>query len=107
MSKPPLLIVDNLDTRREVWQLLKRLSPAKRIEFLTWCCERARPKRGQGKPFVNQKTLDLAAKARWDSGADERLHHEVWGDLWTLVNSFGLSPDAAQARLVQMARGKS
>jgi len=102
--KSPLLIVDSLDTRKEVWNLLKRLSPKRRIDFLSWCCQRAKLKKGRSRPFVARRTRELAALARWDSGADERLHHEVWGDLWQLVQFCGVDPAAACEQLARMVR---
>lgn len=104
--KSPLIQVDNLDDRREVWTLMKRLSPARRVQFLEWCCSQARLGKHPGKPVVAMKTKRLAAQARWDDSAEERLQNDLWMDLWMLVNNYDFDLDAGLARLVEMVRGR-
>ena len=106
VSTRALLKLDTRDDRREVAQLLRRLSPSRRVAFLQWCCARAplNPNYPAIRPQVQRKTLELAEAARWDSGADERLAIESVLDWWNLVNQYHLDVDAALRRLEAMGR---
>ena len=101
-----VLSVDNLDDRREVHELLRKLPPDRRVAWLAWACRQSKLPRFDERPAVARKTLALAEQARWDSSADERLTLECYTDIWFLAMSYELNLDVALAKLVEMVRGK-
>lgn len=102
--KPQYLQTDNLDDRREIYYLLARLSPRRRIAFLRWACQTAVLPCSTVRPRVLQKTEDLARLAERDDSADERLTLEIFFDVWHLCLSYKFDLDNALARLVQIVR---
>lgn len=104
--KSGLAAFDTLDDRREMAALLERLPPAKRVAFVAWCCRQVTVPNSAIHPRVAARTHDLAALARWDDSAVERLRVDLWTDLWMLAAQYGLDMDAAAARLVAMVRRK-
>lgn len=70
--KHPVVVHDNLDDRREVWQLLDRISPAKRIAWLDWCCSHCHLPRGKCRPRVTRE------KTRGETT-------EIYLDFWSLL----------------------
>ncbi len=81
---------DNLDDRREIHQLLGRLSPAKRLRWLAWCCRQS--KHGATHPEVQP--------------GHQGGQLETYFDFWALVVQYELDADRALGRLVEMVRGK-
>lgn len=103
--KPQFLQYDTLDDRREVYCLLARLSPTRRLGYLRWCCSQAVVPNSRTRPGPARKTVELAELARRDSSADTRLTLDIFFDWWNLVGiSYELDPDLALAKLVEMAR---
>jgi len=100
----PEVLHDNLDDRREIHQLLARLSPLKRVAFVDECCRNAVLPGSAIRPGVAQKTRDLAEVARRDSSADSRLTLNLFMDLWYLHLHYEWSFDSALTRLVQLVR---
>ena len=98
------LLHDNLDDRREIHQLLARLSPARRVAFVDECCLAAVLPGSVVHPGVAQKTRDLAELARRDSSADTRLTLNLFMDLWYLHLHYRWDFDRSLARLVQLVR---
>jgi hypothetical protein len=107
VAKPRYLQYDSLDDRREVHQLLRRLSPARRVKFLEWCCEKAVLPHSKIHPKVSASTRALADSARWEDGADSRLSLAVYTDVWMLAAQYQFSIDDALKRLVEMVRSKA
>lgn len=106
MTKPAYLQLDTLDDRKEIYTLLARLSPARRLAWLRWCCRRAVVPNSATHPGPARKTVELAELARRDSSADERLTLDVFFDFWNLTGlNYELDPQLALNRLVEMARG--
>jgi hypothetical protein len=99
-----VLLHDNLDDRREVFQALKRLPPGARVAFVNWCCRRAVLPGSRTHPGVARRTQELAELARRDDAADERLTVDLFFDLWNLSLSFDFTLDDALAELVRRAR---
>lgn len=102
-KKPAYLPFDNLDDRREIRCLLARLHPLKRLAFMKWFCKQA----SLGwdlVPQVRRDTEELAKRAVNDSGADERLTRELYGDLWHVSANYEVSLDVAFRKLVEVAR---
>lgn len=95
---------DNLDDRREIHQLLARLSPARRVAFVDECCRNAVLPGSEIRPGVAQKTRDLAEVARRDSSADSRLTLNLFMDLWYLHLHYRWDFDRSLARLVELVR---
>lgn len=106
-TKQRFLVYDTRDDRKEIFHLLKRLPPAKRIAFVSECCRKAVLGTSKISPRVAQKTRDLATQARWDSSADEKLTLDLFYDLWHLSVSYKFDLDAALTRLVEVVKGKS
>lgn len=100
------IALDTKDDRREIYHLLDRLPPKKRLAFVRWCCRRAFHSHGYSptKPGVLQKTIELAELARWDSSASDRLSYDLFFDIVNLNRQWFLDLDAALKRLVEMVR---
>jgi hypothetical protein len=84
------LTLDTKDDRRELWHLLHRLPPERRVAFLAgWCrVVRARDPRGCGPmPFGME---GMVADARRCDRGDDRLTNAVYVDLVSLANQWGL-----------------
>ena len=95
---------DNLDDRREIHQLLARLSPARRVAFVDECCRNAVLPGSEIRPGVARKTRDLAEVARRDSSADSRLTLDLFMDLWYLHLHYRWDFDRSLGRLVELVR---
>jgi hypothetical protein len=87
--KPPILQLDTLDDRREVHQLLERLPPARRLQWLQWCCDRVTGPHGDKIKVAPHST----------GGA-----MEVFLDFWQLVNNYDLDPVPMVVRLEAAVR---
>ena len=97
---------DNRMDRPEVWGLIKRLGPVKRLAFQKWACRVAYLPASFEKPEVKRSTVELARLARWDDSADLRHTWDAYMDLFQLANEYAFSLDDAVAKLVEMVRGK-
>ena len=95
---------DSLDDRREIFRLLNRLPPLKRLAWMRFACSRARMPKGRTQPRPAAKTVALAEQARWDSSASEKLTLDLYFDVWHLGVSFELDFDLVMNRLVEMVR---
>lgn len=103
--KSQVITHDDLDTRREMVNLIACLPPKVRLAWLVECCRRAHsPQYKEIRPQVKQETFDLAEQARWDSSADDRLTQEVFQDCVFLSTQYKFDLDAALKRLVPLAR---
>lgn len=92
--KPGILDHDSLDDRREVYHLLSKLPPAARVAWLEWACKNATLGTSRIRPTVAAKTRQLAAQARWDTAADERLTLEIFFDLFQMSINFRVDFEA-------------
>ena len=101
-----VLSVDNLDDRREVHELLRKLSPARRVAWLEWACGQSKLNRFKEPIVVARKTRELAELAQRDSSADNALTVDVYLSMWMLAMQFQLDLDKALAKLVGMVRWK-
>jgi len=106
MSRPPYLVYDTLDDRREVHQLLARLSPSRRLAYLAWCCRQGALLTTRAQPHVAQRTRALAELARRDASADRRLTFELFVDFWHLTAQYDLPVDRAVLALTDYVRGR-
>lgn len=104
MNNP--LYLDTLDDRRELHRLLTRLSPARRLRFLEWCCAKAIVPHSEIHPGPSRTVRELAELARRDSSADERHALDVFLDIWVLSIQYELDLDDALAALVNFVRGR-
>lgn len=85
MSKHQLLTVDTLDDRREVYHLLARLSPVRRVRYLESVCARTTLPNTQVHPKLSADTYRwMRAAVAGDSGADDRLTLDCYLMLWQL-----------------------
>ncbi len=107
-AKPAqILAFDSLDDRREIYTLLSRLPPRKRVRFLAWVCARAVLPNSLLRPQVDRETWELAELARVDDSADRRLTLEVNMNVWQVGQSFAVDfPEVIRA-LEQYGRGKA
>jgi hypothetical protein len=99
-----LRLYDTKDDRREVATLIRRLPPKQTLRFLEWCCANSKIQHGSQRPVVSRQTRALADKARWDTGAVERLWRESLFDFWYLVTQFEFDVEAGLKRLVAMVK---
>jgi hypothetical protein len=107
--KSPLLVIDTLDDRREVWSLLHRLPPRERLCYLRWCCAQVSdPVTGNGPtPLIAGETVRMAYRC---DRADTRLTNEVYGCYLSLVGQHSaisrrsLDPVVAAVELERVVR---
>jgi len=103
--KQRFLVFDTLDDRREVYHLLKRLPPRRRVEWLERCCQLATLPNSKVRPGVSRKTWeDLPTVEREGGKRDEGQAVELFQNFWSLCANYTLDPDAALAMLVGMVR---
>lgn len=95
---------DTRDDRREVYYLLARLPPRRRVEWLERACRGAFLPRTKTRPHVSAKTWQRADEAMRDDSLDEGLTTEVFFDFWTMAANYGLDVAAALEVLVRMAK---
>lgn len=82
--KNALLIADTLSDRRDLWHLLHRLPPARRLQFLRWCCVTAsRPGENCPTPVpeMRQHVADALGTDQNALHASLRLTNEIYMDL--------------------------
>lgn len=82
------LALDTLDDRREIYHLLHRLPPHRRVAFVTHCCGMVSDKRGN-RP-VPMMFRGMVRDARRCDRGDERLTVACYHDLLALVYQWGL-----------------
>jgi hypothetical protein len=104
MPTPGRLQHDCLDDRRQIHELLARLTPRDRITFLRWCCTRAALPHSTTRPRVSRRTVRLARLAERDESADRRLALDCFFDVWNLTTQYDFDLDAALEKLVEMVR---
>src|SRR5262245_10076525 len=88
-GRPSVLALDTLDDRREVFRLLDRLSPRRRLAYLAWCCRQVRTPAGE--------PVRVAARSNGDT-------FEVFFDWWHLGFQYDLDMDAAARALERQVR---
>lgn len=100
------IVLDTLDDRREIWHLLHRLHPYRRIRFLAWCCRlAARSGNGRGgQPVVSHRMESRVDAAVRDDAQDYVLTHEIYTDFWCLVHQYGMDESVAAGELASLAR---
>ena len=97
---------DSLDDRREIYYLLARLPPRRRVQWLAHACSGAVIPQSRTRPHVSPKTWARAEACQRDDSLDEGLTTEVFFDFWTMAANYGLDVAKAIEALVRMARGK-
>lgn len=105
-ARPTYLRLDTLDDRRQIHDLLTRLSPRRRIAFMRWACEQATLPGTTKHPGVSRKTVRLARLAERDGSADARLSLDCYFDVWLLASQYDFDLDMALEKLVEMVRGQ-
>lgn len=98
-----ILLLDNLDDRREIWQLLHRLAPPRRVDFLRQCCAKVPPPRPR--PAVARMAARLLA-ARTCGVADRGITNEIYYDLLYLSVNHDLDLGAAAVELEAVVSGR-
>ena len=104
MSKPSILVLDTLDDRKEIWYLLHRLSPNRRVAFLDWCCSQVSGPNGT-RPIPSRlrmaETIRMAYRC---DNADLRLTNELYTDVIALGHQWQLDVGRAAVVLEQFVR---
>lgn len=101
--KNALLIVDQLSDRRDLWFLLHRLHPARRLAFLRWCCATA----SQPTNPCPAPTPEMAGYARDAARTDEcdlRLTNMVYLDLAAIGQQYDFDLGKAMVVLERWVR---
>lgn len=94
--------MDTLSDRRDVWELLNRLSPRARVGFIRWCCSRITANAGhQPRPVYDVALIDLAYR---DGSADLRVTNAAYNDVLILSTQWGLDLAAAAVELERRVR---
>lgn len=104
--KPTALIYDTLDDRREIWSLLHRLHPLRRVRFLRLCCQQVTLPGGSQSPAPSYRMHERIRAALRDDTADEWLTNEIYGDLFQLAHQWRLDLDTVTRRLEEVVKGK-
>ncbi len=106
--KPQHLTLDTLSDRRDLFQLLHRLPPRTRLDFLKSCCRAVPPPEGRPhrlpEPFVSPKLARNLDRAYRSDPEDQRVTSEIYLDLLTLANDHGLDLVATAVRLEALVR---
>ena len=103
MARGRLYILDDLDSRREIWQALHHVTPEQRVCVLAAISRTIPGWFGRG-IRVMQETFDKATWADRVYGASTNLTNEVYRDLWLLVSNYGLDPVRMGTMVVNFAR---
>lgn len=103
MPKPAYAVLDTLDDRREIHQMLDRLPPPKRVEFLGWCCSQVK---GGLRPTPSRRMTPTMNTAKRDDSASQKLSLDIYFDFWALVTQYGLDPQKAAVELERRVKGK-
>ena len=99
-----LLCLDDLDSRRELWHLLHRLPPARRLAYLLRCCMAVSDSRGNGpRPTADMRDRMVPEAVRC-SRADERLTNSFYMDIVALSHQMGLDLAAVARDLERLGR---
>ncbi len=103
----PLLQLDSLDDRREVWRMLDELRPADRWRFVRWACGACPPARMAPVLTLTEADRDRTKRATmFDDEAGKGITNQCYGFLWMLVAQYGLSPDVLTATLADTVKGR-
>ncbi len=92
MSFNKLKSVDDLDTRREVWECFCKLSPFERTAFLYWCCD-----------TLNKKLMGAGSGVVYQISNETGECMESYLDFFTLIAQYGLDPAIALTELESRA----
>lgn len=85
MPHPPIGIgslkeIDDVDTRRELYYLVTRLTVFERIQFLRWCCSRANDQiLLKSEPPHIVVTIEHTTGDAWEVACDLFCIHAQWG----------------------------
>lgn len=99
MTRPAILSIDNLDDRREWFNLLLRLPPRQRLQFLLWACRQTHSQKQKVMPNLPVMNQRISAALRGDEVANVALANEVRMDCAMLVIQYGLDPKRASEEL--------
>ena len=95
---------DNRDDRLELANLLKHLSPLRRVQFLQWVCALAVLPHSGIHPQPTRAMWQLAEQARHCDAADERLTLSVLMDLVHMSIDYCVDLPLVVDELVRWAR---
>jgi ribosomal protein L37AE/L43A len=84
--------VDDLDTRREVWECFCKLPPLERTAFLLWCCD-----------TLNRKLMGAGSGVFYEISNETGECMESYLDFFTLIGQYGLDSAKALAELESRA----
>lgn len=98
--------LDTLDDRREIWHLLHRMPPARRLGYLERVCRAVSRPDGTGPRPVPDMRL-LARDAERCGRADERLTNAVYVDVVHVCAAFDLELLLVAADLERVAKGQA
>jgi hypothetical protein len=104
--KPTALLYDTRMDRVEIRDLLNRIPPRRRVEFLAWCCCQVKPLAGGQLPKPSRPTWEMAVAAERDDAASSALTMTIFVDLGMLAHQWDLDLDVATAKLVEVVRGR-
>lgn len=100
-----LIVLDDKDSRRELWGLIHRLPPRMRVEFLQDCCGRVATRNRMRLPvpavWKMRATVDQAYRC---DKADTVLTNEIYMDLVQLFNTYDLDALATATRLEALVK---
>lgn len=106
MNHPSLLALDTLDDRREIYHLLRRLSPRRRVAFLADCCKQVRAKTPNDTgptPSLLRMGPTIKEAYRCDR-ANDRLTNMIYFDVLALSSQWHFDLGGCLPALVRLAR---
>lgn len=98
------LSTDTLDDRREVWRLLHRLPPGKRVRFLQWAAEQSKIVKGNKPVHTTPRSVVEAAIRDYGNGADTNLTNSLYTELGMLYVQWNVDPKTIAEELEQRVR---
>lgn len=101
--KNTLLLVDNVSDRRDLWHMLHRIHPVRRLQFLRWCCVTASTPNAP----CPTPTIEMASHTRDAIRADaydERLTNMIYFDLAAIGQQYDFDLGKAMVVLERWVR---
>lgn len=103
--KNPILIIDTVDDRREIWHLLHRLPPADRVRFLQAVSALVKPNEVGHLPVPSIWQMQTRIQDAYRSDRDDEwLTNEVYCDTLQILNVWKVHPDQLTQLLTEWVR---
>ena len=97
-------LLDTVDDRREIWHLLHKMPPLRRVLFLQRVCATIRLKDPHGNGPVPMGFAEKVADAERCERGNERLTNAVYADVIAAANQYDLDLVKLACELEQLVK---